>query len=429
MIIVKFIRWLRGYVRFTATGGFVERFLNLLAVNSINVWGVRRSGEVFQAYMLASDYKRLRCLKRRTGVRLRITQKRGMPFGARKYRKRIGVLVGILSCLIFLGIMSNFVWEIEVTGNENIEPQVILSQLEEMGLKKGVLKSSLDTRYMEKKALVDIEGIAWMGISVQGSRVVVDVKESTEAPEIIPMDQPCNVVASKSGQIVYLEVYEGQAVLKKGDTVKEGDLVVSGITQDKKGGNTIKHAMAKVIARYTTQIEVKVPLKQTLRNYTGNVVKRSSVDLFGVKMPLYIATKLEGQYEQKTSRSQASLFGIGLPFDVIENEYAEYTESNVTYTEEQALKLAEAELKKKLEADYKDSEIVSKDITTGIEGETFVLRAKCVFEEDIARSEEILMNGSSGESSGDASDGASDEKSGSPSDEAPEGTSDEARSE
>ena len=41
MIFLRLLHWLRGYVAFTASGGFPERFVNLCAGMRVRVWDVR----------------------------------------------------------------------------------------------------------------------------------------------------------------------------------------------------------------------------------------------------------------------------------------------------------------------------------------------------------------------------------------------------
>ena len=45
MIIVRLLRWIFGYVEFRVEGRFPERFLNLAAGKSINLWKLRSRGK------------------------------------------------------------------------------------------------------------------------------------------------------------------------------------------------------------------------------------------------------------------------------------------------------------------------------------------------------------------------------------------------
>lgn len=61
----------------------------------------------------------------------------------RKYRKRVGIVAGILLFFGILAFLGNFVWTIEVVGNETVSSDEILDFLKEEGLKIGSYKSAL----------------------------------------------------------------------------------------------------------------------------------------------------------------------------------------------------------------------------------------------------------------------------------------------
>ena len=88
-MLVALLRYIRGYVRFSAEGAFAERFLNLLIQNGFAVWDIRKEGYTLEGCVFADKYRRLRRFARRTGVRLRIKQKLGAPFFARDRRKEL----------------------------------------------------------------------------------------------------------------------------------------------------------------------------------------------------------------------------------------------------------------------------------------------------------------------------------------------------
>ena len=51
----------------------------------------------------------------------------------------------------------------------------------------------------------------------------------------------------------------------KGEGVKKGDLLVSGLIMDEKGKPLRFHAQAKIIGQYTETINIKQPLRETIK--------------------------------------------------------------------------------------------------------------------------------------------------------------------
>ena len=68
--------------------------------------------------LLPEDFFRLLPIRRKSGVRIRIQKKQGLPFFYRRKLKKKGVFsLCIFLCLAGLYILSQFIWNIHVEGN------------------------------------------------------------------------------------------------------------------------------------------------------------------------------------------------------------------------------------------------------------------------------------------------------------------------
>src|SRR5574344_231257 len=92
------------------------------------------------------DFKRIRQIARKTHCKIQIKAKRGIPYILHKYKKR--KIFAILLILIISGIiaLSNFIWNIEIIGTNEIDKNEIIISLENEGLKLGVQKNKIDTK-------------------------------------------------------------------------------------------------------------------------------------------------------------------------------------------------------------------------------------------------------------------------------------------
>ena len=109
-MLLRFLRWMAGYVLFIGMGGYPEKFMNLAARANITLWQVKNSKGSFQARVAKSQYRELRRPAKKAGMRLRVKKRKGFPFFMRRYRHRLGLLAGIalffatiwfLSCLLY----------------------------------------------------------------------------------------------------------------------------------------------------------------------------------------------------------------------------------------------------------------------------------------------------------------------------------------
>ena len=71
MFFIKLIRFLCGYVRFRAKGGFPERFINLCSKENIPLWDISGSKGEMYAKTTIRGYHRIRACARKSGMRRR----------------------------------------------------------------------------------------------------------------------------------------------------------------------------------------------------------------------------------------------------------------------------------------------------------------------------------------------------------------------
>ncbi len=380
MFILNFLRYLRGYVVFHAKGMFVERFLNLAARDGIAIWNSLRRGELFAGSAYAGDYRRLRHHARKTGVRMRVAEKHGVPFKRHKYRKRTGLLLGLGVFFIFVFAVSRFVWRVEVSGNESLTESEIVIALEEIGVKPGVLRSSVDVRGVERRIILAFDRLVWAALNINGSTAYIEVRENSLKPGEITEMGPCNIVASHSGQIISMTVTEGHPLKFIGDAVLKGEVIVSGVTQTRLGHNTLRHARAKVVARVEHEITVTAPYEQTIFQDTGQIATRTYFRLFGWELPLFPPFEIPRPYHAEREFAPFKLFGRELYSGIFTERFHLMEETEIAYSMAEARSLAIKELELREKAEFLDAEILDKTVVgrPGSTGFTLEARYDCM---------------------------------------------------
>ena len=392
MFFLRFIRYLHGYVKFKAQGAFIERFLNLAARDRIPVWDGRKRGAVYTGHTSAGAYRKLRPHARKSGVRIHVVEKQGLPFKRRRYKNRRGLLVGFLLFLSFIFLTSRFIWRVEVSGNERVPESEIIAVLEKNGVTPGAMRSSIDVRGAERRILMALEDLSWIALNIKGGTVHAVVRERDLMPPMVDPNMPCNIVAARSGQIMSMIVYEGQALKAVGDAVLEGDIIVSGITEDRLGQNLFRHARAKVMARVQHQIIVETPLVQNEFVETGEIKTRRFFHVFGWDLPLFLPRKIPFPYHVDRSQRFLQIAGKELPAGIFTERYVLMKEQEVTYTENEAQNMALHTLEILRKTQLDGAEIIDKAITGRVKDGVFVLKADYICDMDIASERRILLS-------------------------------------
>lgn len=389
-MIVRIVRWILGYVRFTIRGGSEERFLNQCARRGVYLWEIT-AGDGAGACVAAGGYRYLRPCARKAGCRLRVRSRRGLPFVTMKFRRRPGLWAGAAVFLLVIKLLSLHVWTVRVTGNTSVPAAAIESELAADGLYSGAWKNGIDPMALQEKLMLKFPEIGWTSVNTLGCVTEVRLQEKKDRPEIVAQDQICNIKAAATGQILSIEVYAGTPLVKKGDAVVEGQLLVSAVVEDKYGVGTLKHASAKIIAETTHTFTTQVPVDRKDWLPTGVTVTRRSLSLFGAKLPLTLVGKPKGVYRAQAVKSDVALFGTVLPLSVYEETWTQVQARNTTLTKQQALD----EAKKQIEASEKTTlagaKILSSTWKDSVEDRKLICTATVKCEENIAKESEILI--------------------------------------
>ncbi len=241
-------------------------------------------------FMEAGEFFRAGRLAKKAGVKLRITEKRGIPFWLRQSRKRLAFYAGILLCLGLLYASSLFIWDIHMEGNQKYTDDTLLQFLEEEGYVHGMAKSGIFCEDIEKAIRNRYNDITWVSAEITGNRLIIRIKENELAePEGVTESGTGDVTAKKNGTVVSVITRTGTPKVHVGDSVETGQLLIAG-TLDilDEGGNLLKteevQADGDVIAATIYHYEEEVPLASPKKHYTGEEKNRHYLWLFGKRL-------------------------------------------------------------------------------------------------------------------------------------------------
>lgn len=257
MFILKLWNYIRGYVIILVEGYFPEKFINICISRGIFLWDVTREKSCIMRMKVGIDaFKRIRFIARKTGCRVKILSKRGLPFVTHKYRKRKTFIAGCALFILMIYTLSAFIWSIDIIGNKTIPTEKLIEKLRSAGLKTGICRYYVDKEQICNKMMVQVKELAWISIDLSGTRAVVEVSERKMPPKFVEKNIPCNIFAQKDGIIKSIFVKAGTPLVKEGETFKKGDMLVSGIVTDISNISRFVHAQADIKARtWYEQIE------------------------------------------------------------------------------------------------------------------------------------------------------------------------------
>ena len=363
MLFKILINFLFGYLNIELEGYYIERFINTCISKNIFLWGIKRTkSTILFANIGAGDFKQAAKIAKKHGCRIKIKSKSGLPFIVKKYKKR--KIFFILLFLVIIGIytLSKFVWNIEITGNTKVDSNEILSALEEDGLKVGVLKSKVNTDEIINKIRYQREDIAWIGIELDGTNAIVKIVEADSKPEIIDENDYCNIIATKDAVIEKISAQNGTLMVKEGDTVKKGDVLIAGWMEGKYTGKNYVNANGEVKAKVTYSQSEKIEKKEIKREQTGKNENKYAIKFNNFKINFYKTLSKYEIYDTMYTNKKIKLFSnFYLPIEVIKYTNYEVTETEISYGKEEAKLEGQKRAEEKLN-ELIEGEISKKDV-------------------------------------------------------------------
>ena len=272
-----------------------------------------------------------------------------MPFFLDRYKKRKIFVIGLIAILLIIFGTSNFVWNIEVVGNEKINKDELIQELKEQGLEIGTPKRKINKNEIINTIRLKRNDVSWVGINIKGTNVTVKIVETEEKPEIINQDEYCNIVANRDALIQKIDSTKGTSVVKEGDLVKKGSILIGGWMEGKYTGVRYVHGAGKVMGKVWYTETARVQLKEEKIEKTGKEEKKYRINFNNFQINLYKTLSKFEKYDTIYTDKKVKIFSdFYLPVSFTECNNFETISKTEEYTQEEAKNIAIERAEKKL---------------------------------------------------------------------------------
>ena len=256
-------RMLKGYLVIRVSKQGLVRFLNLCTFYDISVWNIIEKEAFVQMNIKLHDFKKIKIAVQKSKVRIKILKKIGFPFFMIKLRGYTILCAGIVLCLLFLYYQKIHLWTIRTEGNISVTKEQIEDCLIDNGIYSGMPAKMFSPSNTEKVLKECFDSFSWVCTFLDGTEIVVSVIENSVSENETKQEEfPSSLYATKDGLISKLIVNKGVSVLKPGEEIHAGDLLISGEVPYDNNDGTKSFYLTYAQGEYLC--EVKIPYSQTL---------------------------------------------------------------------------------------------------------------------------------------------------------------------
>ena len=236
-----------------------------------------REGE--NIYVRERDY--LRVVKLLGKIEHTVSETRGVFGYLKGIRNKAAIIIATVVSVFIMLFTYDLVWDVRVDGNLELSDAAVVRMLAENGFSVGDRWSKSERSVIENCILSNCLDISWININRRGTVAYVTVLENTDntSKDEEHKISYANIVSEVDCVIEDITVKKGKAMVKVGDAVKKGDLLIAGILPDEAGGKLCK-AEGTVIGRVSDDICVEVN-----RNYIELSEKKEKI--VGIRLKIF----------------------------------------------------------------------------------------------------------------------------------------------
>lgn len=393
---IRFLKYMKGYLRVRVWGFSPERFMNLCSNKGILLWDIVREGDVYYMNITLKGFWEIRPIAKKTGARVAILERYGLPFFLPRLLKRKMFVLGLGLAVVFWTVSSFFIWDINLNGNYQITDDVFQNFLKENQVRIGMRRDELDIQELEKQIRRQFPQITWASARLDGTKLLIDIKENDapinmEAQESTP---GTDLVAEYDGRVVSIIVRSGVPKVAIGDTVEKGTVLVEGKVPVYNEDTTVREysyvdADADIMLEHASVFTASLPFDHIEKKYTGRE-KSSHYIKLGDRSWAMPEDRPFLVYDSVIRESRPLMLEkLSVPVFWGTVTYREYQNMEYKYTEEEA----KAHLNQKLmdflaELEEKGVQIIEKNVRIEKGSDAWVLTGEFLVQEPVGKSAE-----------------------------------------
>lgn len=327
------------------TGKHNQKFIQKLYQNKINLYKIKKiSKDVIYIYIKKEDLERV--LKLKTIYDVEVIGSTGFIKLEEQFKKNLILIISMLICVLTICGLSQIVFEVDIITNNKKLKENLSEELKKNGIYKYSLKKSYKEKNKIKKVILEKyrSNIEWLEIENVGTKCILKLEERI-GNDKDNVKELRNIVAKKDAVILDVKASRGIIMKRKGESVKKGDIIISGNIYLNENIKDTVSSEGKVMGEVWYKTNVSFPLFYYEEKLNGNKSTRYSIKFFNKEFNLF---KKKGKIE-KNKIFESKIFSLykNTIYEVekIDNVY------NYDEAIEKAMELGRNNIKSKLNAE------------------------------------------------------------------------------
>ncbi len=382
MLSQRIDNFIKSYVIVNLKTKNYEKTLNLLRRKNIVMWDIVKIQDGISFKIYKRDIEKNKQFFHDANINP--VRKVGLMFKLNKLYMRLGFITGAILIIIYIFIYCSFAWNIRILGNEKILEADIVQFLNENDIKTPVKIDKINNKEIEDLIYSNFKGIKFVDAHVEGINLILHIREKRESDYITSDSSPSSIISNKQAVIYKTVVKQGQLLVKQGDVVGKGQLLVQGTKRDKDNTEKLVNSDATILGHTYYNLNFKEPKIHNIIKETGKTNKVFKLIFNDKSIKLFGNEKKFKNFESRNIITHIPIITdfFKISFETVKNYEVNIIEQEISKEYAQK-KLFIILYEKLVKVCNKNVKIDKKDIVLEETENEFILKARIEATEDI----------------------------------------------
>ncbi len=267
---------LSGTLTVSLTSAEPEDALGYIIRSGIAITQVQQMDSLTYRFSVRrTDYGALVKLCTARGDKLTVLTRLGLYWTGKQLLRRPVLLGGILLLVTLILFLPSRVLFVRVDGNQTVPSNLILDAARESGIRFGASRRLVRSEQVKNALLAAVPQLQWAGVNTSGCVATISVQERSVPENSVPEHQVTSIVAARDGYILSGTAIRGNALFRPGQTVREGEVLISGYTDcglciqaTQAEGEILAQTRRSLTVVTPTQASFRTEIQRTKKNYS-----------------------------------------------------------------------------------------------------------------------------------------------------------------
>ena len=287
--------------------GSINRFINKCIYSKIYLANISYfDNDKITCIINLDDYKKVKRLNYYS--RIKIVSYVGFNKVKEMIKNNIFYVIIFILAFILIDILTSYIVDIEVIHSSSSIRKLIYQELENNNVRKNTFAYSFNELEKIQKNILNNnkDKLEWISITKDGMKYIIRCEER----KIKKIDQESgyrNIVAKKDAYITKIISTKGVNLVRSGEYVKKGDVLISGEIKlyEEVKGNTL--ATGYVYGNVWYNVQLSIPKEENKKEYTGK-------SRFNININDKIFLRNKYKYFSQENIREIKIFGLKIKF-------------------------------------------------------------------------------------------------------------------